>query len=192
MLEISGSENTNTITTVQKDNVIIEQRPKILTPRRTEYGKKIRKNYENGLIKESRHNMTQLEPRADELSNTITTVQKDNLLYDKNAIRKLTERECWRLFGFTDDDVDKVKAIGISKTQMYKQAGNSIVVNVLEAILYELFINNHPNLYTGFSPKALSFIKQINDFREVTENDKKLKVRNRKMQITKTTTKNIM
>jgi len=54
--------------------------PKILTPKRTEYGKTIRKDYEGGKITESRHNMTRLEPREDGISNTITTVQKDNLL----------------------------------------------------------------------------------------------------------------
>ncbi len=50
----------------------------ILTPKRTEYGKAIRKAYESGKIKESRHNMTTLEPRKDGLSNTLTTVLKDN------------------------------------------------------------------------------------------------------------------
>ena len=118
--------------------------PKILTPKRTEYGKQIRKDYENGHIKESRHNMTQLEPREDGVSNTITTVLKDNILLENDRIRKLTERECWRLFGFADTDIDKVKSTGMSKSQMYKQAGNSIVIDVLEHILYELLIVKHP------------------------------------------------
>ena len=52
-------------------------------------------------------------------------------------IRKLTPRECFRLMGFTDADFDKIK--GISNTQLYKMAGNSIVVNVLEGIFRELF-----------------------------------------------------
>lgn len=54
--------------------------PSILRPERTEYGKAVRKQYENGEIKESRHNMTELKPRKDGISNTLTTVQKDNLL----------------------------------------------------------------------------------------------------------------
>ena len=54
-------------------------------------------------------------------------------------IRKLTPLECWRLMGFDDEDFSKVKSIGISDSQAYKQAGNSIVVNVLEAILKKLF-----------------------------------------------------
>ena len=57
-------------------------------------------------------------------------------------VRKLTERECWRLMGFSDEDVDKVKAVGISKSQMYKQAGNSIVVDVLYHIFSRLNLNN--------------------------------------------------
>lgn len=51
-----------------------------LTPKRTEYGKKIRKDYEAGKIKEKRRNVQQLEPRFDEKTNCLTTVQKDNLI----------------------------------------------------------------------------------------------------------------
>lgn len=50
----------------------------ILRPVCTEYGKAIRKKYESGEIKISRHAMTQLEPRLDGIANTITTVLKDN------------------------------------------------------------------------------------------------------------------
>lgn len=50
------------------------------------------------------------------------------------TIRKLTPKECWRLMGFDDKDVDICINNGISNTQLYKQAGNSIVVNVLEEI----------------------------------------------------------
>ena len=53
-------------------------------------------------------------------------------------IRKLTPKECWRLMGFADEDVDSAISAGMSNAQLYKQAGNSIVVNVLEAIFGEL------------------------------------------------------
>lgn len=53
-------------------------------------------------------------------------------------IRKLTPLECWRLMGFSDEDFNKAKNAGISNSQLYKQAGNSIVVNVLEGILGSL------------------------------------------------------
>lgn len=52
-------------------------------------------------------------------------------------IRKLTPRECWRFMGFTDEDFDKAEKVN-SNTQLYKQAGNSIVVPVLEEIFKEL------------------------------------------------------
>lgn len=52
-------------------------------------------------------------------------------------IRKLTPKECWRLMGFDDEDFEKAEKVN-SNAQLYKQAGNSIVVNVLEAILQEL------------------------------------------------------
>lgn len=60
--------------------------------------------------------------------------------------RYLTERECFRLMGFNDEDFDKLKAIypgrkGKLSSILYKQAGNSIVVNVLEAILKEILKN---------------------------------------------------
>jgi len=55
-------------------------------------------------------------------------------------IRKLTPRECWRLMGWKDTEIDKVIACGVSNSQMYKQAGNGIVVNVLEAIFTNLFL----------------------------------------------------
>lgn len=51
----------------------------------------------------------------------------------KFRIRKLTPRECWRLMGFSDKDFDAAAAVN-SNTQLYAQAGNSIVVNVLEEI----------------------------------------------------------
>ena len=60
---------------------------------------------------------------------------------DNTRIRKLTPRECWRLMGFDDEDFNKARAVN-SDTQLYKQAGNSIVVNVLEAIMSNMFRND--------------------------------------------------
>ena len=50
------------------------------------------------------------------------------------AIRKLTPRECWRLQGFSDEQFEKAKKAGISDTQLYKQAGNAVTVDVIEQI----------------------------------------------------------
>ena len=76
-----------------------------------------------------------LEIKDDGTSNCLTTFQKDNLVVEPRArIRKLTPRECWRLMDFDNEDFDKAKAAGVSDSQLYKQAGNSICVGVLEAI----------------------------------------------------------
>lgn len=116
--------------------------PQILTKKRTEYGKSIRKEYEAGKIKVPRNLIQKLEPRTDGLSNTLTTVLKDNYCISQEdvnfRIRKLTPKECWRLMGFSDEDFEKAEKVN-SNTQLYKQAGNSIVVNVLEAIFRNLF-----------------------------------------------------
>jgi DNA (cytosine-5)-methyltransferase 1 len=56
-------------------------------------------------------------------------------------IRKLTERECFRLMGVREDDIDKLLKAGISKTQLYKLAGNSIVCDVLMAIFDKMLVN---------------------------------------------------
>lgn len=53
--------------------------------------------------------------------------------------RKLTETEYFRLMGFTDSDVEDLKANGISKTQLYKMAGNSIPVKMLEHVFRAVF-----------------------------------------------------
>lgn len=58
-------------------------------------------------------------------------------------VRKLTPRECFRLMGLNDNDIDKIQAAEISNSQQYKMAGNSIVVDVLEGIFRELFLSNN-------------------------------------------------
>jgi DNA (cytosine-5)-methyltransferase 1 len=58
-------------------------------------------------------------------------------------IRKLTNRECFRLMGVDDADIDKIQAADISKSQQYKLAGNSIVVDVLAAIFRKMFIDKN-------------------------------------------------
>lgn len=59
----------------------------------------------------------------------------------KHKVRRLTPKECFRLMGVNDKDVDKIKKANISNSQQYKQAGNSIVVPVLEYIFKELLLN---------------------------------------------------
>ena len=76
-------------------------------------------------------------------------------------IRKLTPKECWRLMGFSDDDFNKAKSVGISDTQLYKQAGNSIVVDVLYYIYKELY-EAMPYLFDNL--KVGSFFSGIGAF----------------------------
>ena len=76
-----------------------------------------------------------LAPTVKENHGTVTaTIQN-------YRIRKLTPKECWRLMGFDDEDFEKAEKVN-SNTQLYKQAGNSIVVDVLENIFIELFKQN--------------------------------------------------
>lgn len=78
------------------------------------------------------------------LDNLMCLCRSCHTRYERNKnktelrIRKLTPREVWRLMGFDDEDFEKASKVN-SNTQLYKQAGNSIVVNVLEAIFKNLF-----------------------------------------------------
>ena len=238
-LELNRDGVSNCVTTVAKDNWIIE--PMVLKKERTVIGKKFRKQYESKEISMNRKEISKSVPRTDGCTNTITTVQKDNYLvepvdaqvmlagnhtkcghncgkiiqsegdastvmenhgavtaileesnpkitkakiketvakgakhqqdlvndsdgisatlvagshlnsdtYTKTVvdvdnhkypfrIRKLTPKECWRLQGFDDEDIDRCIASGVSSSQLYKQAGNSIAVNCLCAIFQNL------------------------------------------------------
>lgn len=80
---------------------------------------------------------------SDGLCPTLPTMTTEGNLQPKviengYRIRKLTPKECWRLMGFTDVEFECAMFSGVSNSQLYKQAGNSIVVNVLEAIFKEL------------------------------------------------------
>ena len=97
----------------------------ILTPKRTEYGKAIRKAYESGEIKESRHNMTELEPRTDGISNTITTVQKDNLLIEQHGL-VVVEMEVKQI-GNMDTDRENFKNPQCGR--VYHSSGLSLASN---------------------------------------------------------------
>ena len=81
-----------------------------------------------------------LEINENGTSNTITSVQKDKYAVElpEYRIRKLTPKECWRLMGCSDEDFHKAEQVN-SNSQLYKQAGNAIVVNVLEAIFKQMF-----------------------------------------------------
>lgn len=86
-----------------------------------------------------------------DIANTLTANAMQSFNHNNCAlinsdlrIRKLTPKECWRLMGFDDEDFEKAQKVN-SNTQLYKQAGNSIVVNVLEVILKNLLIEEVEN-----------------------------------------------
>lgn len=76
-----------------------------------------------------------------DVSPTVTSsgFERNNFTFDGRIVRKLTPLECWRLMGFDDADFNSAKAAGVSNTQLYKQAGNSIVVDVLVALFERIY-----------------------------------------------------
>lgn len=72
-----------------------------------------------------------------QIANTLLTGESQGVVEPDFRIRKLTPRECWRLQGFPDWAFDKAQEVN-SNSQLYKQAGNSVTVNVIEAIAKEL------------------------------------------------------
>lgn len=113
-LEPNSQGICNTLTSVQKDNMVLEksiiQRPR-------------------GFNKGGEHEIC---PPL-----TSHSFQENNFLKGKYRIRKLTPLECWRLMGFSDGDFHKAEKVN-SNSQLYKQAGNSIVKNVLMAVFGQM------------------------------------------------------
>jgi DNA (cytosine-5)-methyltransferase 1 len=103
----------------QAQTAVMEVRP-VLTPDREEKrqnGRRFKADGENSV--------------------TLTAQDKHGIAigtYPRYRIRKLTPLECWRLQGFSDEAHDTVKLVGISDSQRYKQAGNAVTVNVINAI----------------------------------------------------------
>ena len=118
-LEFNTKGTSNTITTVQKDNYVVEPKPIIIDDTQGFDGTRY----------------------YDEYSPTLRAGRSGLKTIQGYRIRKLTPRECFRLMGMRDDDIDKIQQAGISNTQQYKMAGNSIVVDVLEAIFRNLFLD---------------------------------------------------
>ena len=124
-LELNNNGTSNCLTSVQKDNLVLEK------PNQLGF-------MDNGTGQHQSN--TVYDEKA--LCPNITTVNGGGTQQIKVAtqyrIRKLTPKECWRLMDFSDEDFEKAEKVN-SNTQLYKQSGNSIVVNVLVAILGQLF-----------------------------------------------------
>ena len=157
-LEPNRQGITNTITSVQKGNyaaVLIDDAYKNREPREYEdysptlragrSGLKVRTANKQGYdLAEDGDSVDLAYPQSKTRRGRVghgvskTLMGADSMgTVDNYRIRKLTPKECWRLMGFDDADFRKAEQVN-SNTQLYKQAGNSIVVNVLEGILKNL------------------------------------------------------
>jgi site-specific DNA-cytosine methylase len=87
------------------------------------------------------YNCTELNDYAPTQTAQGASVTKSSsiLIYDNNRLRRHTSLESMLLMGFSREDYNKIKEMGISDTQIYRLAGNSIVVNVLYYIFKKLF-----------------------------------------------------
>ena len=93
----------------------------------------------------SKSGISELQTDYDKSIGSTLVSARPNSFYGASTnyrIRKLTPRECFRLMGVSESDIDKIQSAGISKTQQYKMAGNSIVVDVLYYIFRNLFNDN--------------------------------------------------
>lgn len=123
---------SNVLSTVLKDNPILEY-----MTMKDEY------EYTEFELTED----TQIEPLGDcRFRFTKPDGETRTLRFD---IRKLTTRECFRLMNVDDKDIDKIQAAGISNSQQYKMAGNSIVTNVLTEIFRKLFVDTEKEYQSG-------------------------------------------
>lgn len=118
-LEPNSQGICNTLTSVQKDNMVLENVLDL-------YNQKLREDDCCGTV-------TANENISSTHCGTFGVVEK----YNQYRIRKLTPLECWRLMGFSDEDFHKSEEVN-SNSQLYKQAGNSIVKNVLIAIFSQM------------------------------------------------------
>lgn len=142
VIEPNDKGTSNALTTVQKDNLVMEKPNKLVCRGYKKFTDK------NGYIPElfNPYHGKEIKDIAPTqttkcgIDTSTATVLKAEKQIDCIRIRKLTPTECWRLMGWNDEQIAKVKASGISNTQMYKQAGNGIVVTVLEAIFKNLYL----------------------------------------------------
>ena len=141
LLEVDGKSHCLTATAQTKGNLTTDYicmamrgRKICKTSRRTEYGKKMQKEHDEGETSESRKNIQQLEPRTDGKTNCLTSVQKDNLIWTGfrdlcmscGSIRRLTPTECARL-----QTIPEWYIWECSDTQQYQMLGNGWTVEVI-------------------------------------------------------------
>lgn len=148
-LELRDDGVTNTLTTIEKDNVVVEHRLNKdffvdMKGRCQHFEEKA--NYiqwdASGKGYASQQDRAFYEDGNIGTIPAANTSDKVNVVENMNndfRIRKLLPIECWRLMGFPDESFYNAKEMGLSDSSLYKQAGNSIVVNCLYYIFKNLF-----------------------------------------------------
>ena len=157
-LEPNSQGICNTLTSVQKDNLVMEKMCISTKGKENDVASTILSGYErtnmtgfnadNGVV-ETINKVGQISNDGSQYGTVIadnglspnlvagTHGYANSCIATQYRIRKLTPRECWRLMDFSDEDFEKAAQVN-SNTQLYKQAGNSIVRNVLVAILGQM------------------------------------------------------
>ena len=134
-IEVNMSGVANTITSVQKDSMLVE--PIRISEATT---KGYAEAYNGDSINLAVPNSNTRRGRVGkQMANTLDTGCQQATVQNYR-IRKLTPTECFRLMGVDDEDINKLLSANISNTQLYKCAGNSIVVDVLYYIFKEAFV----------------------------------------------------
>lgn len=139
-----GDDVSNTLTSVQKDNLVTEP---LCIPQATEQGyvEVPQGSIFDGSYPNSKTRRGRLQDGG-QTSPTLMASGESPCYYEgvkesTYRIRKLTPRECFRLMGVSETNIDKIQQSGVSQSQKYKMAGNSIVVDVLEHIFRKMFID---------------------------------------------------
>lgn len=139
-LEPNSQDICNTLTSVQKDNMVLIRQATKEGYAECECG---------GIADLSFPNSKTRRGRVQSAGNICPTITAESIslcrIETQYRIRKLMPMECWRLMGFSDEDFHKAEEVN-SNSQLYKQAGNSIVKNVLMAIFGQM-IPRKGNLY---------------------------------------------
>lgn len=157
-LEVNMQDTSNCLTSVQKDNMVLEKQGISTKGKQNDIASTILSGYERSNMTGFNADNAVIE-KVGQISSDGSqcgTVISDNgisanlvagthgyansHIATQYRIRKLTPRECGRLMGVSDEDIDKMAAVN-SNTQLYKQFGNSIVVDVMCAMFKNLNIN---------------------------------------------------
>ena len=133
---------TNTLTArytaIGNGSYVIENKPKkvVLVKEATKQGYAVA-NIGDSINLSHPNSKTRRGRVGKNIANTLLTSDEQGVVLSDYKIRKLTPRECWRLQGFPDWAFDKAQKVN-SNSQLYKQAGNSVTVNVIEEIAKRL------------------------------------------------------